>query len=104
MLIYLAGKYSGNVEENIANARKIAIELWEAGYYVICPHLNTARFETDCRCTYENYMRGDMEMLARCDAVVMLPEWEGSMGAVRERGRANDCGIPVFEYPELPER
>lgn len=103
MLIYLAGKYSGDIDRNIQNARQIAIELWEDGYYVFCPHLNTAHFEIDCRCTYENYIRGDMDILLRCDAVVMMPEWRGSEGANMEYSLAVKHNIPVFEYPELPE-
>jgi len=88
MIVYLAGPYSGNVDDNISRARKISIELWEAGYYVVCPHLNTAHFEIDCRCTYENYMRGDIEILSKCDAVVMLPGWQNSAGASREKKHA----------------
>jgi len=103
MIIYLSGKYSGNIEENLALARKVAIELWVKGYAVLCPHLNTAHFEEDCPATYEDYIRGDLEMVAACDAVVMLPGWEQSNGARLERMRALlQLSKPVYHYPELP--
>jgi hypothetical protein len=102
MIAYISGKYSGNIEENIENARKVAIELWEKGYSVLCPHLNTIHFELDCKCTYEDYIKGDLELLARCDAIVMLQGWNGSKGAVREKEFAQSLGMPIYYYPELP--
>lgn len=101
MLVYLAGKYTqGNIEENIAVARKAAIDLWEKGYFVICPHLNTAHFEVDCKASYEDYMAGDLEMVKRVDAIVMLPNWVDSPGAKRELRHAARNGVPIYFYPE----
>lgn len=103
MIIYISGKYSGNIEENIEIARKVAIELWEKGYSVVCPHLNTVHFELDCKCVYEDYINGDLEILARCDAIIMLQGWNGSNGATMEKEFAKSLGIPIYYYPELPQ-
>ena len=112
-VIYIAGPYAdktntngtGNIkgsEVNIAQARRIAIHLWESGYAVICPHLNTAYFESDCRLTHEGYLKGDFAIIAKCDAVVMTPDWEDSRGATMEYEHALSLGIPVYIYPEIP--
>ena len=84
MVLYLAGPYRGDIDANITAARKVAIELWERGYTVICPHLNTAHFEVDCNLPESEYIRRDLEILSRCDAIVMLPGWEKSEGACAE--------------------
>jgi hypothetical protein len=102
MLIYLAGKYSGDIAENIQRAREVAIELWQKGYAVICPHLNTANFEEDCKCAYDDYIKGDLQIVSRVDAVVLLPGWQDSNGAKLEAVHAKQHGIPVTEYPALP--
>lgn len=102
MLIYLAGKYSGDVVENIEKARAVAVECWEKGYAVICPHLNTAHMELDCKCTWEDYLSGDFEMIRKCDAIVMLEGWTGSKGAVAEHKLAKEINLPTYYYPELP--
>lgn len=34
MLLYVAGKYRGDVDANIAAARKVAAELYKAGHNV----------------------------------------------------------------------
>lgn len=108
MLIYIAGKYSADTDEgitaNIEAARKVAIELWEAGHIALCPHLNTAHFERDCNATYRQYIDGDLDMLSRCDAILMLPGWENSQGAKAEWGYAKELGMPIHLYPEIPPR
>jgi nucleoside 2-deoxyribosyltransferase len=103
MIIYLSGPYRGKVEENIKAARKVAIELWEDGYTVICPHLNTANFEKDCLIKDESYLSGDFEILSRCDAMIVLPNFEHSEGTLEEIRYASGRGIPVTYYPEKPE-
>jgi len=102
MIIYLSGKYSGDVKKNIQDARTVAASLWEIGYTVHCPHCNTANFEDLCSASYYDYIRGDLEILARCDAMVLLEGWQESKGAVTERAFAEKIGMPIYEYPLLP--
>ncbi|MEO1522858.1 MAG: DUF4406 domain-containing protein [Cyanobacteria bacterium J06633_2] len=106
MLIYIAGPYrAGNgrtVEDNIRAAEKAAIAIWETGHYALCPHLNTAHFEGKAiGVSDEQYLAGTMEMLRRCDAVVMVENWEESGGAVKEYDYAKSVGMPVHYSPQL---
>lgn len=103
MIVYLAGKYSGDTEKNIQDARKIAAELWDLGYTVICPHTNTAFFERMCKhVTYEQWLTRYIHIMYLCDAVVLLPGWEQSMGAKIEKMYAEKAGMQISEYPSLP--
>lgn len=102
MILYVAGPYRGDVEGNIAAARKVAIELWEAGHFALCPHLNTAHFEEDCSVDEETYIFRDLDMLARCDGIVLAPGWEKSEGARMEWDHAKTAGMPIWLYPEIP--
>lgn len=101
--LYIAGKYRGDIDANIAVARKVAIELWEAGHAALCPHLNTAHFEVGCNIPEEQYIEGDLLWLACADAIVMLPDWERSDGAYTEWRFARDHGIPRYYWPDYPE-
>ena len=107
MLIYVSGKYSGKdkqeISENIRAARRVAILLWEQGHAVICPHLNTAHFEEDCQASYDQYIQGDLQMIARCDAMAMVDGWEESKGANIEKEYAESLGIPVYVGDFIPE-
>lgn len=102
MLLYVAGPYRGNVEENIAKAREAAMAVWEAGHYAICPHLNTAHFDRDTQVDEQHFLNGTMEMMRRCDGLVVLPGWQQSEGTLGEMAEANDLGLPMWFYPEIP--
>jgi hypothetical protein len=106
MIVYVAGPYRADTPEgvtkNIENARIVGIDLWERGFTVIVPHLNTAHFEDDCACEDDEYLRGDLEILARCDAMVVLPGYENSSGTKNEIAFAQERGIPISFYPIPP--
>jgi len=50
----------------------------------------------------EVFLAGDIEILKRCDLVVMVPGWENSSGAKEERNVAIEHNIPVFEWDDVP--
>ncbi len=103
-IIYLSGPYSGKdynaIEANIQRAEAWAIHLWNKGYGVFCPHLNTRHFEVKvAEAEQADYLEFDLRIVAVCDAMLMLPGWTGSLGACKERARARALGRPVFEMP-----
>lgn len=97
-VVYIAGPFRGpnhwEIEQNIRRAEALALEAWRAGFAVICPHTNTRFF--DGAAADEVWLKGDLEILRRCDAVIMTPDWERSTGAAAERKEAMKEGIPVF--------
>lgn len=107
MVLYVAGPYRAPTPEgiaaNIQAAREVAIKLWAAGHFALCPHLNTANFELDSGLSDEMYLDGDLKILARCDGIVMLPTWTSSTGATGEHEYALAQGIPVYYWPDMPE-
>jgi hypothetical protein len=104
-LIYIAGPFNGDdkvhdVHANINVASKIALECWKKGWAVICPHKNTAGFQHYHDMPHELWMAGDIEMISRCDAVLMVPDWLRSPGACEEFDFAMSKHIPVFCYSD----
>lgn len=67
--------------ENIKQAAKIAVKLWNAGFAVICPHTNTGfiigKLETRC-------LKGDIELLRRSDFAILVGNWTSSKGSIGE--------------------
>lgn len=106
MLLYVAGPYRPNndftTEQNIDHAKEIAVAVWQSGNTAICPHLNTANFEDLTIVPDEAYLEGYLNILCRCDGVVMAIDWEKSKGATAELEYAKSLGIPVWFYPDLP--
>ena len=83
-VIYVAGKYSDDTvwKEgfNILKAGAVAADIWQHGMAAICPHMNTARMNGVVE--YTQFMKGDFEILSRCDAVFMM---EIGRASCRER-------------------
>jgi hypothetical protein len=84
-LIYIAGPYSAPTEigilDNIRKACEARDRLIENGWAVVCPHANTANMDNT---NPGIYYRMDLALLARCDAIYMLKNWENSTGARME--------------------
>ena len=97
MLVYVAGPYTPTngktIEQNIDNAADLAYWVWEAGMTAICPHKNTQGFDD---LGADRFYMGNLDILERCDAVIMVDGWEKSFGAKMERIIASRNGIPVF--------
>ena len=67
----------------------------DAEFAVLCPHTMNAHF--DGLACDDYFLRSTLEMMRRCDAVLMVPGWRASKGAMAERDEAIKLGIPVFE-------
>lgn len=109
LLVYVSGPYSehagtGTVAENIERAKAVCVQLWNEGYAVICPHTNTAHFNDVSTATYEDYIEGDLLMVERSDAIVMMEGWERSSGAVRELDHARAQAVPIYYWPDHPDK
>jgi hypothetical protein len=100
-VFYIAGPYRAEnprkILENIRAAEKVAIDVWKSGNIALCPHLNS-RFMDDI-CDDKVFLEGAIELMRRCDGVVLVPRWEESAGARMEVKIAERIGLPVYlEY------
>lgn len=98
-VIYVAGPFRGpsawDIECNIRRAEALSLEVWRLGHAAMCPHTNTRFFQNAA--PDEVWLQGDLELLRRCDAVILTPDWKRSSGATAEVQYANEQNIPVFE-------
>jgi hypothetical protein len=99
-LVYIAGKFTGktraDVDQNIAAAVALALEVARIGAMPVCPHSNTSHPDFESLQPYTFWIDGTLELLRRCDAVVMVDNWRDSSGAKGEREEAIKLGMPVF--------
>ena len=99
--VFVAGPFraaiSWEIQQNVTRAEQVALELWRMGLAVLCPHSNCRHFQGAA--PDDVWLRGDLEMVSRFDAVVMLPTWEFSEGARGEHAHAIKEGKVVFYWP-----
>ncbi len=104
MFVYLSGpitaKHGYSVEENTAAAVKVYLDLMTRGIWSFCPHLSAA-FPSAFNVDYEIWMAYDLAVIDRCTHILMLPRWETSAGAVRERDYAIQQGKTVTSLDGL---
>lgn len=98
LVIYIAGPFRGRsaweIEVNIRNAERLALEVWKLGMVALCPHCNTRYFQGELE--DDAWLVGDLELLRRCDALLVGPGWQQSAGTRGEIDAAVTHGIPVF--------
>lgn len=113
-VIYVAGPFRARnangtnsawgTQQHVMRAMELALEIWKRGHAAICPHANTMFFQDSAGCADDVWLYGDLELLRRCDAVLMVPGWEKSQGATAEKEVAESRGIPVLLSMEALER
>lgn len=110
-IVFIAGPYFGDgtyetIEKNIRHAEIYQIELANHRVGFFCAHNHTEQFQASgnkgARAPEEFYYELDWQFLTRvAEAILALPGWEKSKGAVREIDWAKEHQVPIF-YPKDP--
>jgi len=104
-VIYIAGPYRAptpwQVLANVRAAQEVALAVWKMGAVALCPHSNTGLFDGEC--PDEVWLQGDLELLRRSDAILMMGKWQYSQGASAEYRAAQQLGLPIFNEPAVTD-
>ena len=99
--IYISGPMSNTPNSNLEAFDEAEKQLKQLGFDVLNPHkiceeLNTKFFGMGKSPEYEDYLKEDIiQMLSKCDTVLVLPGWRQSKGAKLEIANAIACGLDV---------
>lgn len=99
-VVYICGAFSAPtawlVEQNVRRAEEHALKVAELGAAPLCPHTNTRSFHGTI--TPEFWYNATLELLRRCDVLILAPGWETSIvGVLVELREARKLEIPVFD-------
>lgn len=98
-LIYCAGPYRAKtawgIDKNISKARHWGSLVVSAGGYPVIPHSNTAHF--DGLASDEFWLISTLELMKRCDAVLMMADWTDSAGSRGEKSLAEKLHMPILD-------
>jgi hypothetical protein len=92
MKVYISGPMTGYPEFNYPAFNDAAEHLRALGHEVLSP----AEVDVLPGTTWETYLRADIILLVRSDAVAVLPGWEMSRGARLEVHIAHALGMTVL--------
>lgn len=98
-VFYIAGPFRGptpwDVVQNIRIAEQAALKVWQSGEgAALCPHLNSANFTGAA--DDQDFLEGGLELLRRCDGVLLCGEWYKSSGTRAEIREALRLKLPVW--------
>lgn len=108
-VVYVAGPYRAatraGIELNIQSARLTGLHCCHKGWSPLIPHANTGGLDAVAPAIPDEFWLGaTMELMRRCDAVVLCPGYGKSVGTVAEMLEAKRLGLPIFAtLDELPE-
>ena len=100
-MIYISGPIKNITDGNMQAFDDAEKQLRQLGYDVLNPHkigeeLNIRFFEIGKIPTYEDYLKEDIiQMLSKCDKVLVLRGWRNSNGSKLEIANALACGLDV---------
>lgn len=101
MAVYVSGPMTGRDDLNKSAFDAMAAKCWEAGArFVVNPADLIPLYEAG-EISEQQCMKSDINKLLLCDAIVMLPGWEESAGALLERDIALAIGMEVIEAKGL---
>jgi nucleoside 2-deoxyribosyltransferase len=100
-VLYISSPFSAPTEHeiqvNILEAEKIAIDAIAAGWYILCPHKNSSSLQ-HLGLPNEFWYQMDLELLSRCDAAIFnsrdMVKSNQSVGMDLEYNYAMDEFIP----------
>jgi nucleoside 2-deoxyribosyltransferase len=104
--VYVAGPYRSASKEgidlNIQAARHVGLLCCRKGWAAVIPHANYATLDHCAPDLGDQFwLDATLELLKRCDAVVLCPGWERSSGTRDEITEAQMRGIPVYHAEHL---
>ena len=97
-VIYIIGPFRGShswdVETNVRVAEGMALAVLRLGVAVVCMH-SMCRYFTGA-VPDETWMKGDLEILRRCDAAITVMGWEGSEFSMTEVLECKKGNVRLF--------
>lgn len=96
MRVYIAGPMTGLPEFNFPAFHEAAAAWRSAGWTVLNP---AESFDGATDRPYKEYAEHDVKLIRSCDAIAMLPGWDGptARGSVWERELALLLGLTVYD-------
>lgn len=100
MIYYICSPYRGTqeqVQKHLEYAKELTREVLMRGYATITPHLSIAECLNDCDEKERRIgLKADLELLEKCDAVIVGNRYGISEGMLGEIKRAKELNIPLF--------
>jgi hypothetical protein len=101
VFVYVSGpmtaKHGYSVEQNVQQGLAAHLALLQRGIPNFCPHLGGAFPSAWTDVSWDIWLEYDLAVIDRCTHVLLLPRWETSAGALKEKAYAEAKGLPIAD-------
>lgn len=98
-MYYVSHPYTGDEEKNKKEAREITATLKnEYPAHIFINPLDTFQYTEGW--PYEKALKNCIELLGKCDGIIMTGDWEHSRGCKKEKEVADQLDIEITELHE----
>jgi hypothetical protein len=98
IVVYIAGPFRAAtpwlIEQNIRRAEAVGLEVAKLGCCPVIPHSQYRFFQNSM--PDEFWLQATLEQVSRCDALMLVEDWNNSVGTRGEVKRAYELKIPAF--------
>lgn len=107
--VYVAGPFRSKFHDewqrhcNILVAEALGPAIARAGCLPIIPHTMFRNYEGCAGLDDAFWLDATLALLKRCDALILLPTWEASIGARGEAAQAKVDGLPILDLVRVEE-
>lgn len=103
-VVYVAGPYRGDVEQNVERACNYGYVVAQMGCVPLVPHAIGHAVDGRGAALPDRYwLDATAELLTRCDRMILIPGWRESSGSRAELALARQHKIPVAEVRSLTD-
>ena len=95
-LVYMSHPYTGNEKENVQKMREYCLRVkYQHPEWVLINPLDNHTYAHE-KYSYDEFMKMDMELLARCEIIVFCGDWEHSKGCMKEYKEAKRLNKDIY--------
>jgi len=98
---YIAHPYTSNIEANLELCTIRCNRLLDLGYTIISPITHSHPLDIAKTRDPNFWYEQDLRILEKLDGIVMMPEWELSVGCNKEIMKAKELGLEILYYEEI---
>ena len=102
-LWYVAHPYSGNEYHNYLRALRATILLLDRGFVVFSPIVHSHPLDMYKKREPSFWYAQDLEILEKCDGIILCEGWEDSKGCRLEYSKAVKLKLEIRIYSEIME-
>ena len=97
-VVYVAGPFRASttwaIEKNVRRAEEAGLAVVQLGAMPLIPHCNTRYFHGLMPDQF--FLDGTLELMRRCDVLLLTGEWRTSSGCLKEWEEAQRLKMPIL--------